>query len=272
VTTIAVTGSASGIGAACVRRLADRGVAVIGVDLHDADVVADLGTEDGRRAAVDGVTSRAGGALDGLVTCAGLAGSPSRPGSLVASVNYFGSVGLLDGLRPLMAGRPGAAAVAISSVSTTIQPGVPQGVVQACLAGDEPTARRLADEAGSLATYPATKLALAHWVRRKATGSTWVGAGIRLNAVAPGLIDTPLAAEQRDDPVVGPLIEMFPVPLGRAGRPEEVATLVDLLIGNDGGYFCGSVVFMDGGSDALLRTTDWPAAWEIEPPPPSADG
>ena len=39
--------------------------------------------------------------------------------------------------------------------------------------------------------------------------------------------------------------------------------MVDLLLGPDGAFFCGSVVFCDGGSDALLRTNDWPAAWDI---------
>ncbi|HEX3946368.1 MAG TPA: SDR family NAD(P)-dependent oxidoreductase, partial [Acidimicrobiales bacterium] len=102
-TTVAVTGAASGIGAACARRLAGAGATVIGIDLRDTAVRADLGTPEGRAAAIEGVTERAGGALDGLVTCAGLAGAPSRSGSLLASVNYFGTVALLDGLRPLLA-------------------------------------------------------------------------------------------------------------------------------------------------------------------------
>ncbi|HUA96656.1 MAG TPA: SDR family NAD(P)-dependent oxidoreductase, partial [Acidimicrobiales bacterium] len=100
--TVVVTGSASGIGAACARRLAGAPARVIGVDLHDAEVVADLGTPDGRRATVDRVAELAADGLDSLVTCAGLAGAPSRPGSLLASVNYFGTVEILQGLRPLL--------------------------------------------------------------------------------------------------------------------------------------------------------------------------
>ena len=262
-TTVAVTGSASGIGAACVRRLAGGGATVIGVDLHDAEVVADLGTAAGRAAAVDQVAGLAGGSLDGLVTCAGLAGAPSRPGSLLASVNYFGTVALMNGLRPLLTRGTTPAAVAISSNSTTIQPGVPGALAAACLDDDEPRARALADEVGSMATYPATKLALARWVRRQATGPDWAGTGIRLNAVAPGMVDTPLVAEGRADPEVAPLLAMLPIPLGRPGRPDEIAALVDLLLGPDGGFFCGSVVFVDGCSDALLRTDDWPAPWDL---------
>jgi NAD(P)-dependent dehydrogenase (short-subunit alcohol dehydrogenase family) len=183
-----------------------------------------------------------------VVTCAGLAGSPDRKGSLLTSVNYFGTVELLDRLRPLLV--PGAAAVAISSNSTTVQPDIPLAVVEACLAGDEVRAAVVADEGTSMAAYAASKIAVAHWVRAHATGPEWAGAGLRLNAVAPGLIETPMVA-------------MLPIPLGRGGQPEEIAALVAFLVGPDSTFFCGSVVFCDGGSDALLRTRDWPAAWDI---------
>jgi NAD(P)-dependent dehydrogenase (short-subunit alcohol dehydrogenase family) len=225
------------------------------------DIVADLGTPDGRRAAVTAVTDTCTGGLRGLVTCAGLAGGPSRAGSLLASVNYFGTVELLRDLRPLLG--PGAGAVAISSNSTTVQPGIPDELVQAFLDHDEARARAMADDVGSMTTYPASKLAVAHWVRREATGADWAGAGLRLNAIAPGLIDTPMTVAMRAEPETAPMLELFPVPIGRPGRPEEIAALVEFLLGPDGSFFCGSVLFCDGGSDALLRTRDWPAAWDI---------
>jgi NAD(P)-dependent dehydrogenase (short-subunit alcohol dehydrogenase family) len=258
--TVVVTGSASGIGDACRRRLADGGATVIGVDLHDADITADLGTPQGRRTAIEAVTGNCGGRLDGLVTCAGVAGAPSRPGSQVTAVNYFGSVTLLEGLRPLLGHSATPAAVAISSNSTTIQPAIPTDLVAACLSGDEEEAGRSADRAGAVAAYAASKLAIAHWVRREAVSAEWAGSGIRLNAVAPGMVDTPLVAE----PDMLPLVEMLPIPVGRPGRPEEIAAVVDLLLGPDGGFFCGSVVLVDGGTEALLRPTDWPAAWDLD--------
>jgi NAD(P)-dependent dehydrogenase (short-subunit alcohol dehydrogenase family) len=195
------------------------------------------------------------------VTCAGLAGLPGRAGSLLASVNYFGTVDLLEGLRPLLS--PGGSAVAISSNSTTVQPAVPADLVEACLRHDEELSAQIADARGSLVTYPATKLAVAHWVRRNATGPDWAGSGIRLNAIAPGMIDTPMVAGLRADAKAGPMLDMLPSPAGRPGRAEEIAAVVDLLLGPDGAFFCGSVVFCDGGSDALLRTNDWPAPWDI---------
>jgi NAD(P)-dependent dehydrogenase (short-subunit alcohol dehydrogenase family) len=256
-----VTGAASGIGAACAARLSRAGYTVVGVDLHHADVIADLSGAAGRADAIAGITSACGGTLAGLVTCAGLAGAPSRAGSLLASVNYFGTIELLTGLRPLLSA--GGGAVAISSNSTTVQPAIPADLVEACLAHDEERAREVADRVGSMVAYPASKMAVAYWVRRQATGSEWAGSGLRLNAIAPGMIETPMVSDMRSDPEVGPLLAMLPIPVGRTGRPEEIAALVELLLGPDGGFFCGSVLFCDGGSDALLRTVDWPAAWNI---------
>jgi NAD(P)-dependent dehydrogenase (short-subunit alcohol dehydrogenase family) len=212
---VVVTGAASGIGAACRTRLRASGHSVIGIDQHDADIVADLGTAEGRALAVQSVRDASAGALHGVVTCAGLAGSPARPGSLLASVNYFGTVDVMTELRPLLA--EGGSAVAISSNSTTVQPAIPAGLVAAFLAHEEERCRAVADEVGSMVTYPASKLAVAHWVRREATGPEWAGSGLRLNAIAPGMIDTPMVAGMRADAEVGPLLDMLPIPAVPAG-------------------------------------------------------
>ena len=256
--TVVVTGSASGMGAATRARLEADGQQVIGVDLRDAEVVADLGSPAGRAAAVTEIAERSGGSLDGVVTWAGLAGLSDRPGSLLASVNYFGTVVLLEALRPLLAAGDRPAAVAISSNSTTVQPGVPMDVVRACLDGDEEAARAAADASGSLRAYPAIKTAIAWWVRRHAPTDDWAGAGITLNAVAPGAIETPLLQSVRDDRVVGELVDAFPIPIGRKGTADEVAAFVQFLLGPDARFFCGSVLFVDGGTDAQARPEDFP--------------
>ena len=264
---VVVTGSASGIGAATVARLRTEGHEIIGVDLHDAEVIADLSTASGRTSAIEAVLSQAGGSLVGLVTCAGIAGKPDRPGSLVAQVNYFGTVELLAGLREaLVAG--GGAAVAISSNSATVQPGVPMDVVDACLSGDVEKATSAADATpgGSIAVYPASKIAVAWWVRRHAWRKAWIGSGVRLNAIAPGIIDTAFTRELRADPLIGPAIELFPVPMGRSGKPEEIAAVVSFLLSPDASLFSGSIVFADGGTDAKMRADDWPAPWVVDDP------
>ena len=258
--TIAITGAASGIGAALKARLEKEGHRIIGVDVQQSDIVADLVTPDGRKAAVAGIQEACGGTLDGLVPCAGLSGLPDRPGSLLASLNYFGSVEIIDGLRENLARAEAPAVVAMSSNSTTtVPPGmVSNDLVQACLSGDEEAARNVADKTGSIAAYPATKTALAHWVRRHAPTEAWAGQGITLNAIAPGKTETPMVAEGRADPVIGPHMDNFPVPIGRDAQPEEMAALLAFLLGPEGRFFCGSVIFCDGGTDAQARAEDWP--------------
>lgn len=256
--TVVVTGSASGLGAAHAEQVRAAGDRVIGVDIDDADVVADLGTAEGRTRAIDQVTEQAGNSIDGLACWAGLGGLTDRPGAPLVSVNFFGAIALLAGLRPLLARGDRPAALAVSSNSTTCQPGVPMDVVEHCMEGDEAAACAVADTAGSLATYPATKLALAWWTRRHAPTAEWAGAGIALNAIAPGPVETPLLQATRDDPVIGAFVDDFPIPMGRAAQPDEVAAVAQFLLGAEARFLCGSVVFADGGTDALLAPNAFP--------------
>lgn len=248
---IAITGSAGGIGRATRSRLEGDGHRVIGVDVRDAEVIADISNVAGRTAMVAAVAEQCGGTLDGLVVGAGI--MDGAPG-LVVAINYFGAIATLDGLRPLLV-EGGGSAVAISSNSATAQPSVSLDLVDACLGGDEAAAVAVAAGYTGLTAYPASKLALARWVRRHAPA--WIEEGVRLNAVAPGLIRTPMTTESMDF-ILG-LGEIYPIPIGRAGEPAEVAGLLALLLGDEGRFFAGSVIFVDGGTDAALRPDDWPA-------------
>ena len=250
--TVCITGSAGGIGAATRARLEKEGARVVGVDVRDAEVVADLSTPAGRDAMVTGVTELCGGVLDGLVAAAGIMGD--QP--LVVAINYFGAIATLEGLRPLLARGTDASAVAISSNSTTTTPGLPTDLVDVLLGNDETAALAATSRAPGLFAYPASKLALARWVRHHAPQPDWIGAGIRLNAIAPGVIETPMT--KNDLEFIFSIPDVFPVPIGRPGRPEEIASLLVYLLSPDAGFFCGSVVFADGGTDAAVRADDYP--------------
>lgn len=247
--TIAVTGSASGIGAATAARLEKDGARVIRVDWKGGDVVADLGTPEGRAAALAGVRRAAGGALDGLVSGAGL--GPYDDPAAVVRVNYFGAVAVLDGLHDLLARGRAPAAVAISSIGAVFEALHVPGFADACLAGDEAGAlARLAGGDGNVA-YTNAKHALALAVRARA--AAWGAAGVRLNAVLPGKVATPMLAKIHGHEALGPAVAALPVPLGREAEPEELAAAIAFLLGPDARYVHGALLKVDGGADALAR-------------------
>lgn len=252
---VAVSGSRGGIGSALGRRLAAAGWLVIGIDREGADVEADLETASGRAHAVTDTLRRAGGTLDAVVCAAGLGGTTRPPGRVV-SVNHFGAVALLDGLLPALQRGRGPAAVAIASVSATAGPWRGHPIERACLDGDEALARRLADESPvPYAAYGCSKRALAVAVRRRATA--WAKAGVRLNAIAPGPVDTPLHHAAARDPQLGTRTRAFVPPLGRIAAPAEIAEAVAFLLSPASSFVHGAVLFADGGCDAALRPEEF---------------
>ncbi|AGP66620.1 3-alpha-hydroxysteroid dehydrogenase [Mycobacterium intracellulare subsp. yongonense 05-1390] len=260
--TYAITGSASGMGRETAQRLRDGGHTVIGVDIKDADIVADLSTPHGRSEAVERVLAASGGRLDGAVLAAGLGPSPG-PDRLrqIAQVNYFGVVELLTAWRAALAAAGRAKAVVVASNSTTTVPAVPRRAVRALLAHDADKALRavrLFGPAAPTMMYAASKIAVSRWVRRHAVLPEWAGSGVRLNALAPGAIMTPLLAEQLSDPRQAKAVESFPVPVGGFGDPGQMAEWMCFMLSDAADFLCGTVIFVDGGTDAYFRSGDWP--------------
>jgi NAD(P)-dependent dehydrogenase (short-subunit alcohol dehydrogenase family) len=250
------------MGRQAAEKLRAAGHTVIGVDLRDAEVAADLSGPDGRAAAAEQVLARCGGHLDGAVLAAGLGPRPG-PGMArtIFEVNFRGVVDLLDAWRPALAAAERAKVVVIGSNSSTTIPAVPRRAVRALLAGRTASAVRTVKLLGPAApsmAYGASKIAVTRWARRQAVTPEWAGAGIRLNVLAPGAIQTPLLDELLAIPQQAKAVQAFPVPVGGFGDPAMLADWMLFMLSDAAEFLCGSVIFVDGGTDAYFRSDDWP--------------
>ncbi len=245
--TCVVTGAASGIGAATAAYLRERGSRVIACDLHRADVIGDLTTSVGRAAMVDGVMRLSGGRVDAVIANAG-----GGPPETSLSLNFFGAVATLQGLRPLLETSTAPRAVAVSSVASLSHPN--PALVEACLDMDEPAAIAAARSTLAADLYGNAKYALQRWCRSAAGKPQWAGAGILLNVVALGFYDTPAAAYVLSDPdnraAMG---RMVPVRGAYPGRPEEAAAILAWCVSAENSQMTGQILFADGGLECLAR-------------------
>lgn len=266
--TIVVTGAASGIGAATTQWLRERGDRVITSDLHDADVVADLSIPEGRAALAEGVRRASGGKIDAIIANAG--GGP--PETSVA-LNFFGTLATLEGLRPLLKESVAPRAVAVSSIGA-LRPPI-AGLVEACLTLDEGAAETIVRATCRAAAKPdanprdrfqvpldlygTAKRALQLWCRAAAPSNDWAGAGISLNVVAFGFVDTPAAAFVLADPVNrAAMANMIPLKKAFPGRPEDAAAILAWCVAPENVMMTGQILFADGGFEcrAVPRAVD----------------
>lgn len=234
-----VTGSTSGIGAAIARRLSRDGYVVALHSRSSADVGramakelgkasyhrADLGDEAAARSLVASVLE-AHGRLDVLVNNAGLSIRIPHTDLKAATPALWRQMLDVNLIAPFVLVAEAEAALRASSES-----GRPASIVNiGTHAGSRPK--------GSSIPYAASKAALHHVTRLLALS---LGPAIRVNAVAPGLVETPMTANWPD------MLEVWKAksPMKRPAKPEDIADLVAALSAND--YVTGEIVIADGG-------------------------
>ena len=245
--TYVITGSASGIGKATRQLLETQGHRVIGVDLADAEVIADLGTPSGRDTLVDGVRANTGGHLDAVIASAGV--GHETPETI--RVNYFGAVATIAGLRPLLAHGTAPRAVLLSLGGVTAP-----GKSGSCRCVSRRRGRgsghrhQGSSRSGVCVVQGRTRAVDPAYRGERGVG----GAGILLNAVAPGLIETPMMEPHLAiDEVRAMLDQALPMPLGGHGKSEQVAEFIAWLTSPQNSMITGQVIFIDGGTDAMIR-------------------
>jgi NAD(P)-dependent dehydrogenase (short-subunit alcohol dehydrogenase family) len=238
-----VTGAGQGLGIAIASALGAHGAAVVLADLDAAacesaaaglcargvDAVA-VTCDVGDATAIDRLVRIAlgwRGRIDILVCNAGIQGPAGPLGAVtdadwerVFDVNLRGCARLANHLLPAMARHETSSVVFMSSI--------------AGLRGNR-----------SIGLYGMTKAALSQLARNLAV--EWGPRGVRINAIAPGLIRTPLAA----DLVAAPefmMRRLAATPLRRIGEPHEIAGVAVMLASAAGGFITGQTLVVDGGT------------------------
>jgi NAD(P)-dependent dehydrogenase (short-subunit alcohol dehydrogenase family) len=233
-----VTGAARGIGRSIVERLMRDGRKVIGVDL-DEEALGKLAAEypggklavcpfdlmnTGAIAATVRELAAEHGAISALVNNAGIwPGGPIAQMSdatwnAVLAVNLSAPFALIREVAPLIAAAGGGAVVNIAS-------------------------RNAFRSSTNNAAYDASKAGLVALTRTAA--GEFAAAGIRVNAVCPGVVATPGETVLNDAHFNAAYIKQ--IPMDRYGRPEEVAATVSFLLGDDAAYITGQTIVVDGG-------------------------
>ena len=263
-----VTGGASGIGAAIVRRFSAEGARqlIVGLAAEEKkaeDLISEIGCDNLRFLAGDlidpatatravGAVNRHWGRLDILVNNAGIdysgisvLDSDPAVARQVMDVNFFGALFMLQeaarAMRLAQRGDDAGAGARPADARLAEPPAVPVGSIV-----------NLASRAGvvgvrTMAVYGASKAALISLTR---TAALELAPAVRVNAVAPGATQTPMMRtwiEEQDDPAAFERALSASIPLGRLAYPEEIADAVLFLASDESSHITGAILPVDGG-------------------------
>jgi len=241
---VVITGAASGMGAACARVFADRGAIVTVVDLNPegaAAVAAEIGAADpmigdvGDSSFCDDVVAAAlqqHGRVDVLVNAAGTIHRADATGTTDE-----------DWLRVMRVNVDGVFWLSRAAIVPMIEQGSGAIVNFGSIWGGVGSAGATAYCASKGAVHQITRaMALDH-----------VEQGIRINAVAPGEVNTPMLASQRERPPSAADLQALAdatIPMKRLAEPIEIAKVVAFLASDDASYMTGEIVHVDAGYTA----------------------
>lgn len=249
-----ITGGTTGIGAQVRRMLVEEGHEVFNLDFKGGDYLADLSKPEGRKGAIKAVFEKYPDGIDGLICNAGV--GPVFPVTTIFSLNFFASTQIAEGLRPLLKKKRGCCVVT-SSNSITNHTVREDWVDMLTNVNDEERVLEIAkDIPDNLRphAYSSSKHALARWVRR--VSPSWATDGLRINAVAPGNTTTPMTKGMTEEQMDAALLIPIPTRYGRKEflDAEEIANGIVFLASKKASGINGTILFIDGGIDALLRS------------------
>jgi len=248
---VVVTGCASGIGEQLAQVLAARGAEVIGLDRQPSSVKVsefhrvELADSD----SIKRVAAAIADPVHALFNVAGISGTADA--TVVVGINFVGTRELTEALIPRMA--PGAAITVTSSLAASRYL-----ERRELIAGLLETRDRAAATAWCRAHpmevgtgYAISKDALLWYMLHRAV--ELAALGIRINATAPGITDTPIIADTRRSRGDA-FLDAIPMPLGRMATPAQQATVLAFLNSDDASYVSGQILWVDGGYAAGIAT------------------